>query len=333
MGSIALLLAEEVCRPETCDLYLRHGFANASAVSRRLRMEHLARNVIDVVPGRGASLDLRGSSAALSSESARRTAMGGFVPDAAYDIVLCSYPYDTVTALVEGSPAARLVLFDDGLGSYEGDILHDNGGAGLPKATCLYVSAPKLCHSTASEDIRKLPFSLGNGRLVDTLQRIFAIDYARLAPYHAKRCIYLTQPVDANEARRGVDAQVLAALRRHAQEVIVRPHPRDTSQHDARIAYDESEIPWELACRSGIVDERSVLVAGCSTAQVMPRILLGIEPHVVFTAELYAPVTKASIMDVWRGLMDTIASSYAHRDRIHRPHTPKELSALLDELL
>lgn len=71
------------CQPETCDLYLRHGFANAAATSRRLRDEHLARTVVDVAPGKGTSLDLRGSEASVAmDESARAQVTGRHVPDA-----------------------------------------------------------------------------------------------------------------------------------------------------------------------------------------------------------------------------------------------------------
>lgn len=106
-------------------------------------------------------------------ESAHAQATDGHVPDAPYARIPCSYPYDTVKALLQASPNAELVLFDDGLGSCEGDILRDNGGSGLPRPVALYVSAPELCHSSGSDVIRKLPFSLGDRRLVDTLQRIF----------------------------------------------------------------------------------------------------------------------------------------------------------------
>lgn len=267
-------------------------------------------------------------------ESAHAQATDGHVPDAPpYARIPCSYPYDTVKALLQASPNAELVLFDDGLGSCEGDILRDNGGSGLPRPAALYVSAPELCHSSGSDVIRKLPFSLGDRRLVDTLQRIFAVDYARLAPYYGKRCVYLTQPVDAYAERAEMDRRVLELLDPHAREVIVRPHSRNTSPRDPRIANDESGIPRELACKSGIVGEGSVLFAGYSTAQVMPRILLGIEQHIVFAAELYAAVTEPEIMAVRHGLMDTIASSYAHRKRIHRPRSLGELAEALDALL
>lgn len=322
------------CQPETCDLYLRHGFTNAAATSRRLRDEHLARTVVDVAPGKGTSLDLRGSEASVAmDESAHAQATGRHVPDVPSAHILCSYPYDTVKALLQVSPDAELMLFDDGLGSYEGDIPRDNGGSGLPRPAALYVSAPELCHSSASDFIRKLPFSLDDRRLVDTLQRIFAVDYAQLAPYHGKRCVDLTQPVDANAERAEMDRRVLELLDPHEREVFVRSHPRDTSPRDPRIAFDESGIPWGLTCKSGIVGEGSVLLAGCSTAQVMPRILLGIEPHIVFTTELFAAVTEPEIMAVWHGLMDTIASSYAHRERIHRPRSLGELAEALDALL
>lgn len=76
-----------------------------------------------------------------------------------------------------------------------------------------------------------------------------------------------------------------------------------------------------------------MLLAGYSTAQVMSRILLGIEQHIVFAAELYAAVTEPEIMAVRHGLMDTIASSYAHRKSIHRPRSLGELAEALDALL
>ena len=262
MGAVALLLEGATCQPETCDLYPRHGFANAAAISRGLRDEHLARTVVDVAPGKGASLGLRGSEASVAmDESARAQATGGHVPDAPYARILCSYPYDTVKALLRASPDAELVLFDDGLDSYEGDILRDNGGSGLPRPAALYVSAPELCHSSASDIIRKPPFSLGDRRLVDTLQRIFAVDYAQLAPYHGKRCVYLTQPVDAHTERAEMDRRVLGLLDPHAREVIVRPHPRDP-----RIVYDENGLPWGLARKSGIAGEGSVARGTCRSA-------------------------------------------------------------------
>lgn len=250
------------CQPETCDLYLRHGFANAAAISRRLRDEHLTRTVVDVAPGKGASLDLRGSEASVAmDESARAQATGRHVPDAPYVRILCSYPFDTVKALLQASPDAELVLFDGGLGSYGGDILRDNGGSGPPRPAALYVSAPELCHSSANDVIRKLPFSLGDRRIADTLQRIFAVDYAQLAPYHGKRCVYLTQPVDVYAERTEMDRRVLELFDPHTREVIVRPHPRDP-----RIVYDENGLPWGLARKSGIAGEGSVARGTCRSA-------------------------------------------------------------------
>lgn len=194
-------------------------------------------------------------------ESAHAQATDGHVPDAPYARIPCSYPYDTVKALLQASPNAELVLFDDDLGSYEGDILRDNGGSGLPRPAALYVSAPELCHSSASDVIRKLPFSLGDRRLADTLQRIFAVDYAQLAPYHGKRCVYLTQPVDVYAERTEMDRRVLELFDPHTREVIVRPHPRDP-----RIVYDENGLPWGLARKSGIAGEGSVARGTCRNA-------------------------------------------------------------------
>lgn len=59
-------------------------------------------------------------------------------PTPPYARIPCSYPYDTVKALLQASPNAELVLFDDGLGSCEGDILRDNGARGCrdpPRST------------------------------------------------------------------------------------------------------------------------------------------------------------------------------------------------------
>lgn len=255
------------CQPETCDLYLRHGCANAAAISRKLRNEHLTRTVVEVAPGKGASLDLRGSEASVAmDENARAQATGRHAPDAPYVRILCSYPFDTVKALLQASPDAELVLFDDGLGSYGGDILRDNGGSGPPRPAALYVSAPELCHSSANDVIRKLPFSLGDRRLADTLQRIFAVDYAQLAPYHGKHCVFLTQPVDAYAERAEMDRRVLELFDPHEREVIVRPYPRDTSPLDPRIASDESGIPG-----SSPASQASWARARCCSQAARPR--------------------------------------------------------------
>lgn len=354
MGSVTLVQRVPGLSSQNTDLYLRMAFPGSWEVAGRLAELGPFRRVFTIATPSADSLDVRGSvrSEVPSPEDAsvaiaaqievgdKSFGMPQHCPESTdsprcwllgrYERVLCTYPYDTAVNLLACSPKAVLELFDDGLGSYVGDILGSFSLALAPRLTAMYLCAPELSHNDLQVEAQKLPISLGDGELVGELSQIFSVDSRELSIYRDRHIVYLTQPTDGMARREVLDQQVADILLDHADDVVVRPHPRDARPHHAGLTYETSSIPWELACMFGIVSDESTLIAECSTAQLTPRLLVGVQPRLVFLNEVLASETPSDLLSKERELVGIISSMYSTPGRTYTPHDFEELARILE---
>lgn len=333
IGAIALAydgFAGSVTLP---DLFLRHDFSGSRVLARRLRRAQVFDSVYEVGAGVDGPFSIRGN----ESDDLPRDPEGLLASQVSggegwrdgYGRVFCSYPYDTVKALCCLREGVELMAFDDGLGSYVGNIMASNGGALLPRPTCLYLWCPAIYRGELCDDVRPImPEGQGN-LLAGVLCDVFGVEERELEPYRRARCIYLTQPTDDKPERLVEKGLTLAALRPWRDQTVVRPHPRDAEEHVPGFSYDLGRVPWELLCLAGAIDGDTTLVAAVSTAQLMPKMLMGAEPPVVATLL----ISGAPVREVEREIVELMSDSYRDPSRVVAPHDAAELTATLSRLL
>ena len=258
-----------------------------------------------------------------------------------YDVVYASGAFSTVAAILKINPNARFILYDDGLGSYDGDFLIRSSGGKLNRAFCMlfhvgsYVCKPEkllinnvsICHSTSvkKEDIYPLP-SFDKG-FVDFCNRIFDRSDA-----DNKKIVWLSQPMDCSIGAVETRDIVRDVLMDYKNDITVRMHPRDLDKEYYQVfSIDDGKDLWELSILNRNPDEL-VLLGSYSSAQITPKILFDLEPTLVF---LFLLNSQTSIEDkkVLMEKVNEIKSIYKHTDRVFVPKDMNELSGFLKTMI
>lgn len=334
MGALALCLNEFAGDDASVDLFFRHDFSGSHALVSRVKDIGAFEHVYEIGADSDEPFSIRGNeSDELPADPIAMLdgQLGHGCDDAwseGYDVVLCSYPYDTVKALWRLRRDTVLMVFDDGLGSYVGDMMASNGGASLPHPSRLYLWRPSLYRGEMCDDVRPVPFDCGDADTMATLYAVFDVDEDAVEQYRSARCVYLTQPTDGKPGRLREKEMVLSALEPWRSDVIVRPHPRDVEPHAVGFSYDESGMLWELLCLIGVIDADTVLVSAVSTAQLMPMMLTGEKPPIVVTLGVTDAVPCEAELDVISLMRDAYDG-----EGFYSPHSVSELSSQLGVLL
>lgn len=333
MGALALSLNEFTGDDASVDLFFRHDFSGSHAIASRVRGAGAFEHVYEIGADSDEPFSIRGNESDELTDTPFEmlaSQLGESCGDGwahGYDAVVCSYPYDTVKALWRLHSGTGFVAFDDGLGSYVGDMMASNGGANLPHPSRLYLWRPSLYRGEMCDDVRPMPFDGGDADTMELLCSVFDVDGGIVELYRNARCVYLTQPTDGKPERLREKEAVLKALEPWRSDVIVRPHPRDVEPHADGFAYDESGTLWELLCLTGAIDADTALVSAVSTAQLMPMMLTGEKPPIVVTLGLTDAVTCEAELDVISLMRDAYDG-----EMFFAPGSVAELSAQLGSL-
>ena len=334
MGALALSLNEFAGNDASVDLFFRHDFSGSRALVSRVRDAGAFEHVYEIGADSDEPFSIRGNESdeltdtpfEMLASQLGESCDGEWARG--YDCVVCSYPYDTVKSLWCLRNGTELVAFDDGLGSYVGDMMASNGGANLPHPSRLYLWRPSLYRGEMCGDVRPVPFDGGDANTMAALCSVFDVDGDTVNLYRNARCVYLTQPTDGKPGRLREKETVLKALEPWRSEVIVRPHPRDVEPHIDGVSYDDSGELWELLCLTGAIDADTALVSAVSTAQLMPMMLTGEKPPIVVTLGVTDAVPCKAEMDVISLMRDAYDG-----DGFFAPSSVSELSAQLGSLL
>lgn len=255
-----------------------------------------------------------------------------------YDVITVTSGTELEVAFTRVFPRARIIAYDDGLGSYIGDIIHDHKlniiWRLMGRTTkniwpeCLYVNNDSFCESKLSTNILQLP-SLESQPL-EYKEIIFSIFGAKKTKiYESKKYVYLTQPLTeiGNDAE-NVNKMIEQIIEKSGNEAIYRKHPRDFHEINISIDEDRTGCLWELICNSQITDN-SVLIGICSTAQIMPKIIYDKEPKLIFLYKLFDFEDSSVVEKRFEPIVKKISSIYRKKNQIVIPSNLTELEALL----
>lgn len=287
--SLCLLLsADDFSSFESfCDIYIVGGFAQDERIAARLEYTGLFAEVV-FVP---AEVDAYGLGERKCDDAEHRLSQVQSIIGAhllsrnRYSRLFFSLPTLTTSALCTANPSAETVLFDDGYGSYFGDILTENGwDCRPPDVRALW--SPAMDRSSFSCSCEKISVPE-----TDIFPQVLSLvfEYApRPHKYRNKNTMFLSQPFAPELLHENTDCFLSRIMSCCQKDLLVKPHPRDDMSAFDNIdaAVDVRGHAMELLCAQGEIDDVSVLIGAFSTAQYIPAMIFGMRPRLLFLYKL-----------------------------------------------
>ena len=261
-----------------------------------------------------------------------------------YDVILASGPLPFVIALKDLNKNAKVWFYDDGSGSYHGDIintfnksfrplLYKLTGKGVQTIVPerLYVNNVNMCQATIAAEVMALPeYDVNETDFIFALNKVFACSKKN----NYEKIVYLSQPLENIAPKPGEVflTNVLRVLKHYINHVTVRPHPREAYREYGGLQVDRSQQMWELKCIENI-DEKQVLIGIFSTAQLVPKLFFEKEPYLIFLHHIYRKTTNANLnIENIDALIHNIADHYRTAKKIFIPESIEEFAEILNQI-
>lgn len=324
------------------DLYLGHQFFGSYELKERLGKENIFQNIYGFEDKNSSNKVIhyfRRMRNILSPRSYLEHIMEDEVDltRKEYDSIFLSVPTMFAIAFRSLFKAASMNYYDDGLGSYYGNLVDRMNqspqgrlchifGIHLEQmeAKALYVNNTALCKSTMTNDICPLPSMLHCSKdFLELLYRVFS--YIPNPDYDKYRMIYLSQPNDQGDLKMAHQAmQIMKALQPYEKQCMVRPHPRQKELDTGKLFTDKTRGLWELLCADQITEDH-ILLGTFSTAQMIPKLLYQKEPYLIFMYQIEHPMSKTMNYSSIEQMIQDLRAVYKHPEKIK---VPKDLSEL-----
>lgn len=218
-----------------------------------------------------------------------------------YDVIYMSLYTRFSYGMRELNPNSEVIFFEDGVGTYLGKE-HAWGFEARQKAFKLLGKRfPDLAYSKllvnnlefyrlnnpeSRVPVESIPgIDVADKMLYGLLSRVFLM--RENSVYRNKRIVYLSEPNDSGmEGYYDIERSILHQMDDFSDQLIVRLHPRQKETDYGGYVLDRDRMLWELVILQGI-DDKSTLVASFSTAQLIPKLLYGLEPNLIFVYPIY----------------------------------------------
>ena len=323
------------------DLYLAHPFQQSETVAARLR-ECGAFNHVYELDAFEKTDSLKGKLTTFYRlflpEAALKTMARGKLPVKSYSRVGASSQTSASIALRRAYPQATALMFDDGVGSYFGNMVRDynspafnllnalffDGALNLDPDT-LYLSNPAMSQSGVGA--KTLPLPPLTEEAAAEAETVFG--YVPNDAYRGK-AVYLTQPLEERPGfvKEKEDVLLRLVAQVFGDRAVGRVHPRQQLSSLGEIPVCDIPNLWELECLRQITDE-SVLIGAYSTALLTPKMLCDKEPTVIFTLRLLTADPDNGADRHIYDLIDGFKASYRNPEKVFVPQTMEELEQIL----
>ena len=342
MGAVSIVTAEGM----TADLIVFGMFDGYEDLASRIREAGIFSDVIAVPPGKFQS---PGQIGALGQMVRCGAVVASFLPaDRQYERCFLSSRAHIknllLHELLRRNPRMGIVIYDDGMGTYDGRSHVLNTSAMRVRAEKLLgwniydperieylVYEPALFTRPARYGtcpVRQMPKPGERKETMELIARIF----------HVTPEDQIRERVIIFDPFRGLDserAQKFPAIDRCYREavsvfgrdnVIIKPHPRSTEKPDADAKiYTRSGIPME-ALYAGMEDlQDRILITYASTAVYTPRILFAKEPWVIALFR----ITDGETGSEWQPQFDKFRQAYSAPERMAAPVSAEEFTWLI----
>lgn len=219
----------------------------------------------------------------------------------------------------------RLIEFEEGLGNYVEDVFDEKmlsrsakllnfvlNGKLVFKPCIAYLNRPDLYKNKDSKSVYGIKPLDDDNVAVKYLNKVFIKDTN--SPYENKKIFFLSQAVDDNaEQIQIIEYKMLDSLSDMENELIVRYHPRNTLTKSDRYYFDDVNNIWELECEK-YVDNNSILISAFSTAMIMPIMMKGVKPYIIFTFEKLKKLYPKYVEDDVKKIVDLAKEVYGEEN-------------------
>lgn len=257
-----------------------------------------------------------------------------------YAAVYISFSTKIFDNIINASGADRIYGIEDGIGTYYGDVFRQY-------ADYKYLFIRKFLRHDYSIDklfIKNMDYYEGtykdrieylgviDDRCNSVLNKLFPIDaYSNI--YEKKKFIYLNEPM-VDYAVSHIDNEEIIFKSIHkslGNNMLVRLHPRETKRFIySKALVDYGASMWEHMCRN-YIDDNSVLISICSTAQFVPKFIYNREPFVVFTFKLYNDLDEKERRKNYQ-LYKMLKKAYKNSERVIAVSSIEKMNDMLFRL-
>lgn len=326
------------------DLYIGSLFKDAISIADRIKEKNVFSNVF-LYSYKKENFISRFLFVAFPYYSVKHTIMNHVkVPDdLKYNKVFIStYSYFGM-AMIMSNEQAEVCFYDDGLGSYTGKIGFNTITKKRKKGYKLmgmdykhlfpkffYINNVDAFNSDWDAEVKPLPSLCHMDPNFRSVMRYIFKD--PIDEYHNIKIVLLTQPHSTmNEERTDGDDVTYNVLKEF--EFIVRHHPLERNCRSVveNGVTDDSGALWELVCAENI-DDDSVLIGMCSTAQASPKLLYDTEPYILFTHSLYTDVSEDE-HKIYHDLCERIRCLYRKPEKVIEIVDENQLMLKLREII
>lgn len=259
--------------------------------------------------------------------------------DKRYQVILVGMITQFSNNIKALSYEAKCYFIEDGIGSYYIDLENEEMTAAY-RFVNKYLLAEKLSYhperiylNSPQAVIRKninmkicqIPQIEGNENVQSKIQQVFS--YKENNIYKKKKVVYLSQPlVEVHDAKIDIEFDILNTIAQNSMDnLIVRVHPRQKTETYKEYFRDEINNLWELECEKQITEEH-ILISAFSTAQVMPKLLAGKEPIIIFLFKIFG------CYDDCMKIVEKIVNMYQDKEKIYIPESINELERIIKKL-
>ena len=344
MGAIGIVSAEKT----EADLILFGMFEGYEDVAARIREAGLFREVTAVAPDR---YKAPGRKAALKqmlrARSVSRDFLAeGLVYDRFYSSSRAHIKNILLHELIRRNKGLKIIIYDDGMGTYDGDSHVLNTTDRRKKAERLLgwdlyrperieylVYEPGLFTKPKGYEacaVKPMPKPGEREETMAQIARVFGVTEKDEIP---EKVIIFDPYRGADRERDRILPEIDRCYEAAAEafgrgNVIVKPHPRSLKRTEADVkVYAGSGIPME-ALYAGMRNlEERVLVTYASTAVYTPKVLFGKEPRVIALFR----ITDGEESE-WRPQFEKFRGLYKEKERMTAPGSLEELESMVRKM-
>ena len=250
-----------------------------------------------------------------------------------YDKILAPAGTGFAWALSVINPRAEIVYYEDGIGGYYGDMFvmdhHADRlteklkGCGIDperfRPVEYLVSYPEFSRSRTAPKISKLECgSPESPEIKKALHKVFGDSCSRI--YAENKIVYFSPLTVGDHPDYKIVAERNIKLCRNIDSLgegfVIRPHPKEKNEiPNMKNGLTDTEAgQWEMIAMEQISDGH-ILIGGCSTAQLTPKLLFDREPWVIFTYDELFGGTGVEKKEI-QGVMNILLELYRDKDRV-----------------
>ncbi len=194
----------------------------------------------------------------------------------------------------------------------------------------MFLACPEGCLDYVEKPI----YPIGEYRLSKFYQLISnCVKNLSLEVYRSRRIIFFLQPEHLLDYKKTLILLRIIILIAHPENIIIRPHPDTMGKvnHlkkflDPQIYWETERFPFEYVLYTARW-ETQILISRGSSCLFYPRYILGEEPIVIFTNQLYGGIKKKR--EKMSLLVEKLNALYHNSERVFQPKKIEEFKNIL----